>query len=117
MSILNFRLERDSMGEIAVPKDKFWGAQTQRSLGNFDIGKETMPSLLISALFFIKLCCARANNELLPEKMTKEKLQLIEKAFENRDKLIETEFPLKVWQTGSGTQTNMNVNEVIANYA
>ena len=117
MSILNFRLERDSMGEIAVPKDKFWGAQTQRSLGNFDIGKETMPSLLISALFFIKLCCARANNELLPEKMTNEKLQLIEKAFENRDKLIETEFPLKVWQTGSGTQTNMNVNEVIANYA
>ena len=117
MSFRDYRLEHDSMGPVPVPKDKFWGAQTQRSLGNFNIGKETMPSLLISALFFIKLCCARANNELLPEKMTKEKLQLIEKAFENRDKLIETEFPLKVWQTGSGTQTNMNVNEVIANYA
>ncbi len=112
---MDYRIERDSMGEIKVPKNRYWGAQTQRSLENFNIGKETMPYELIDSLCLLKLACARANNKLKPEKMTKEKLEYIEKAIEKRFDLYE-EFPLKVWQTGSGTQTNMNVNEVIAGY-
>ncbi|MBQ7907440.1 MAG: class II fumarate hydratase [Clostridia bacterium] len=113
---MDYRIERDSMGEIKVPACKLWGAQTQRSLENFNIGSEKMPSELIYSLFLLKLACARANHKLRPEKMTDEKLELIEKAFENRDELIANEFPLSVWQTGSGTQTNMNANEVIANF-
>ena len=112
---MEYRIEKDSMGEIRVPKDKYWGAQTQRSLENFNIGKETMPGALIDALCLLKLACARANNKLKNEKMTGEKLEYIEKAILAKNNLSE-EFPLKVWQTGSGTQTNMNVNEVIANY-
>ena len=112
---MEYRIERDSMGEIRVPKDKYWGAQTQRSLENFDIGKEKMPFELIDALCILKLACARANNKLKNEKMTDEKLKYIEEAICKRYDLC-CEFPLKVWQTGSGTQTNMNVNEVIANY-
>ena len=113
---MDYRIEKDSMGEIKVPNDRFWGAQTQRSLENFNIGSEKMPKELIRSLFYVKLACARANNQLLPERMTDDKLDLIEKACLNIDELIDAEFPLKVWQTGSGTQTNMNVNEVIANY-
>ncbi len=113
---MKYRIEKDSMGEIEVPSDKYWGAQTQRSYENFDIGTELMPSELIDSLFCLKLACARANNMLRPEKMTNEKLEYIEKAIAKRQEL-QNEFPLKVWQTGSGTQTNMNVNEVIANYA
>ena len=112
---MEYRIEKDSMGEIKVPKDKFWGAQTQRSYENFNIGKEEMPLELIDALCILKLACARANNRLKPEKMTNEKLEYIEKAIAKKCDL-QSEFPLKVWQTGSGTQTNMNVNEVIANY-
>lgn len=113
---MEFRIEHDSMGEVKVPSNRLWGAQTQRSLENFAIGTEKMPCELLYNLFLLKLACARANNKLKPEKMTKEKLELIERAFENRDELIADEFPLSVWQTGSGTQTNMNANEVIANY-
>ncbi len=113
---MEYRIEHDSMGQVRVPKDRLWGAQTQRSLENFDIGIEKMPTDLLNNLFILKLACARANHKLMPEKMTAQKLELIEKAFENRDALIAQEFPLSVWQTGSGTQTNMNINEVIANY-
>lgn len=113
---MEYRTEHDSMGEVLVPGDKYWGAQTQRSLENFNIGCEKMPIDIINHLFILKLACARANHRLKPEKMTEEKLELIEKAFESRDELMYSEFPLSVWQTGSGTQTNMNVNEVIANY-
>ena len=112
---MEYRIERDSMGEIRVTKDRYWGAQTQRSYENFNIGKEIMPFELIDSLCLLKLACARANNKLKSEKMTDEKLEYIEKAIDKRYDLI-GEFPLKVWQTGSGTQTNMNVNEVIANY-
>lgn len=111
-----YRKEHDSMGDILVPEDKYWGAQTERSLENFKIGCEIMPAELIRALAMIKLAAARANAKLLPEKMTEKKLSAIEKAA-NRvisGELLE-HFPLSVWQTGSGTQTNMNVNEVIAN--
>ena len=107
------------MGEIEVEESRLWGAQTQRSLENFRIGVglETMPSEIIHAFGILKLAAARANAELCPEKMTEQKLSLITSAAE---KIISGEldghFPLVVWQTGSGTQTNMNANEVIANY-
>ena len=114
---MDFRIERDSMGEIKVPKDKYWGAQTQRSLENFKIGSEKMPSSLLYNLCALKLACAKANGILKPEKMTEEKLNAISSVIENHlDSLLKDNFPLSVWQTGSGTQTNMNVNEVIANY-
>lgn len=113
---MDYRTEHDSMGEVKVPSDKYWGAQTQRSLENFKIGQEKMPKEIISALAIIKLACARVNNQLLSEKMTKERLDAIEKAsFEILDGSLSDNFPLSIWQTGSGTQTNMNVNEVIAN--
>ena len=107
------------MGEIEVEESRLWGAQTQRSLENFRIGMglETMPSEIIHAFGILKLAAARANAELCPERMTEQKLALITSAAE---KIISGEldghFPLVVWQTGSGTQTNMNANEVIANY-
>ena len=116
---MKYRIERDSMGEIEVEESRLWGAQTQRSLENFRIGVglETMPSEIIHAFGILKLAAARANAELCPEKMTEQKLALITSAAE---KIISGEldehFPLVVWQTGSGTQTNMNANEVIANY-
>ncbi|MBR2208490.1 MAG: class II fumarate hydratase [Synergistaceae bacterium] len=120
MSEKNFRIEHDTMGEVKVPADKYWGAQTQRSYENFNIGRgiETMPSEIINAFGILKKAAARANNFLKPEKMTSEKLSLIEKACDEviEGKLIE-HFPLVVWQTGSGTQSNMNANEVIANRA
>ena len=113
---MEYRIERDSMGEIRVDASKYWGAQTQRSLENFNIGEEKMPEQFLYSLFLLKLACARANHKLRGEKMTQEKLEYIERAWEARDMLIADHFPLKVWQTGSGTQTNMNANEVIANY-
>ncbi len=115
---MEFRIEHDSMGEMKVPADRLWAAQTQRSHENFEIGVdiETMPKEIIHAFGILKKAAARANNQLKPEKMTEQKLSAIEKAC---DEVISGElsghFPLVVWQTGSGTQSNMNTNEVIAN--
>ena len=114
------RLEHDAMGEVAVPADRLWGAQTQRSVENFPIGVgyETMPDEIITAFGILKLAAARANRTLLPAKMTEEKFAVIARAAEEvRAGDLAGHFPLVVWQTGSGTQTNMNVNEVIANRA
>lgn len=111
------RIERDSMGEVAVPAEKYWGAQTERSRRNFPIGagREPMPEEIIRAFGLLKQAAALANRELQPEKMTEEKLRCITEACGRllRGEL-EGNFPLVVWQTGSGTQTNMNVNEVLA---
>ena len=114
------RLEHDAMGEVAVPADRLWGAQTQRSVENFPIGvgHEHMPDEIITAFGILKLAAARANRTLLPGKMTEEKFAVIARAAEEvRSGALKEHFPLVVWQTGSGTQTNMNVNEVIANRA
>ena len=114
---MEYRIEHDSMGEVQVPADRFWGAQTERSRNNFRIGAgiETMPEEIIKAFGVLKKAAAQANHQLLPEKMTAQKLAAIEAAC---DRVISGElmehFPLVVWQTGSGTQTNMNANEVIA---
>ncbi len=114
---MEYRVEHDSMGEVQVPADRFWGAQTERSRNNFRIGAgiETMPEEIIRAFGVLKKAAAQANHQLLPEKMTAQKLAAIEAAC---DRVISGElmehFPLVVWQTGSGTQTNMNANEVIA---
>ena len=114
----NFRIEHDSMGEVKVPADKYWAAQTERSHENFliGVGIETMPREITKAFGYLKRAAARANNALKPEKMTSEKLQAIEKACEEVvSGTLNDHFPLVVWQTGSGTQSNMNANEVIAN--
>lgn len=115
---MDYRIEHDSMGEVKVPNDKYWGAQTQRSHQNFEIGVgiETMPQEIIHAFGILKKTSAIANNKLKPEKMTDEKLDAISKACDEviSGKLSD-HFPLVVWQTGSGTQSNMNANEVIAN--
>ncbi len=110
------RIEQDSMGEIRVPMDCLWGAQTQRSLENFKIGRETMPLGLIQAFGYLKKAAAIANADL--GLLSREKEVLISRVCDGiiRGKFTD-QFPLKVWQTGSGTQTNMNVNEVIANQA
>ena len=117
---MQYRSEHDSMGEVLVPKDAYWGAQTERSRHNFKIGAgiETMPAEIIHAFGVLKKAAARANARLLPHKMNAEKLRGIESVCDEicSGKLA-AEFPLVVWQTGSGTQTNMNVNEVIANRA
>ena len=120
MSKINYRIEHDTMGEIKVPADKYWGAQTERSRQNFKIGvdHEFMPLEIIKAFAILKKSAAKANNILNPAKMTNEKLNLIVKVC---DEIISgslnNNFPLVVWQTGSGTQSNMNINEVIANRA
>ena len=114
----NFRIEHDSMGEVKVPADKYWAAQTERSHENFKIGVdiETMPREITKAFGYLKKAAARANNALKPEKMTSEKLSAIEKACDEViSGSLNDHFPLVVWQTGSGTQSNMNANEVIAN--
>ncbi len=115
---MQYRIEHDSMGEVKVPADKYWGAQTERSHENFPIGigLETMPREITHAFGILKKAAARANHKLKPEKMTAEKLAAIEAACDEviSGKLYE-HFPLVVWQTGSGTQSNMNANEVIAN--
>lgn len=117
---MEYRIEHDSMGEMQVPADRLWGAQTQRSHENFEIGVgiETMPREITHAFGILKKAAALANAELKPEKMTAEKLAAVTSAC---DEVISGElnghFPLVVWQTGSGTQSNMNANEVIANRA
>lgn len=115
---MDYRIEHDSMGEVKVPADKLWAAQTQRSHENFEIGVgiETMPAEIIHAFGVLKKAAAITNAGLRPEKMTKEKLDAIKTACDEimAGKLNDN-FPLVVWQTGSGTQSNMNSNEVIAN--
>ena len=108
------RTETDSMGAIEVPADRYWGAQTQRSLIHFAIGEDKMPRPLIRAIGILKKAAAIVNRQL--GKLNEEKARLIETA---ADEVVsgelEDHFPLRVWQTGSGTQTNMNANEVISN--
>ncbi len=111
------RIEKDSLGPIAVPADRYWGAQTERSRRNFPIGTgcEPMPWEIIRALALVKKAAARANRVLIPDRMTEEKCGLICRVAEEiLSGQLREHFPLVVWQTGSGTQTNMNVNEVIA---
>ena len=115
---MEYRIEHDALGEVRVPAERSWGAQTQRSVGNFPIGvgRETMPPEIIRAFGLLKKAAARANRALKPEKMTEEKLlRISEVCDEIAAGGLAEEFPLVVWQTGSGTQTNMNVNEVVAN--
>ena len=113
---MSYRIEKDTMGEMQVPDDKFWAAQTQRSIENFPIGNETMPIELIYAFAFLKKACASVNQDL--GKLDQKKCDAIGKACDDiLAKKYDDNFPLVVWQTGSGTQSNMNTNEVIANFA
>ena len=117
---MDYRIEHDSMGEVKVPADRLWAAQTQRSHENFKIGVdiETMPREITHAFGILKKAAALANAELKPEKMTSEKLAAISAACDEViSGKLNDHFPLVVWQTGSGTQSNMNANEVIANRA
>ena len=111
---MDYRIERDSIGDIQVPSDKYWAAQTQRSLENFKIGDQRMPIEIIRAFAVLKKCAAMTNHEL--GVLSEEKMQLISQVC---DEIVagdlDDQFPLVIWQTGSGTQSNMNVNEVIAN--
>ena len=111
---MEYRIERDSIGEIQVPADKYWAAQTQRSLENFKIGNQKMPTEIIRAFAILKKCAAMTNHEL--GVLSEQKMRLIAQVC---DEIIagdlDDQFPLVIWQTGSGTQSNMNVNEVIAN--
>ncbi|MCY8247920.1 class II fumarate hydratase, partial [Bacillus inaquosorum] len=113
---MSYRIEKDTFGEIKVPADKFWGAQTQRSKENFKIGSEKMPNRIVKALAILKRSTAIANNRL--GNLDSEKTEVITAVC---DEILEGKyddnFPLVVWQTGSGTQSNMNVNEVVANLA
>src|ERR1700689_1898146 len=110
------RIESDSMGKIEVPANVYWGAQTQRSLLHFNIGRDTMPPELIRAFGTLKKACALVNQDL--GKLPADKATLIvQAADEVISGKLNDQFPLRVWQTGSGTQTNMNVNEVISNRA
>ncbi|RMD49451.1 MAG: class II fumarate hydratase [Ignavibacteria bacterium] len=113
---MEYRIETDTMGEVKVPADKYYGAQTARSLMNFKIGYERMPRELIRALGVLKKAAALANEELgmLPSEKAKLIVQAADEVIEGK---LDEHFPLVVWQTGSGTQTNMNTNEVIANRA
>ncbi len=113
---MEYRIEKDSMGEMQVPADRYWGAQTQRSYQNFKIGGELMPREITHAFGILKKAAAMANHKLKPEKMTDEKLAAISQACDEViSGALNDHFPLVVWQTGSGTQSNMNANEVIAN--
>ncbi len=115
---MEYRIEHDSMGEVKVPADKYWAAQTERSHENFKIGVgiETMPREITYAFGILKKAAAIANHSLKPEKMTDEKLEAVSKACDEvMNGQLNEHFPLVVWQTGSGTQSNMNANEVIAN--
>ena len=115
---MEYRIEHDSMGEVKVPADRLWAAQTERSHENFRIGVdiETMPREITHAFGILKKAAAMANAELKPEKMTSEKLGAISQACDEViSGSLNDHFPLVVWQTGSGTQSNMNANEVIAN--
>ncbi|MCF6342388.1 MAG: class II fumarate hydratase, partial [Bacteroidales bacterium] len=112
---MKYRIEHDTMGEVKVPADKYWGAQTQRSKMNFEIGDEgSMPKEIIEAFAFLKKAAALTNAEI--GGLDPKKAELIGKA---ADEVIagqlQGNFPLVIWQTGSGTQSNMNMNEVLAN--
>ncbi len=111
---MSFRIEKDTMGEVQVPADKYWGAQTERSRNNFRIGPESsMPKEIIYAFAYLKKAAAMANHEL--GVLDKEKMSLIGKVCDEiLEKKLDDQFPLVIWQTGSGTQSNMNTNEVIA---
>src|SRR5437762_5324902 len=115
-TMADYRIERDSFGEVRVPADRLWGAQTQRSLENFRISGERMPMELIRALALVKRSCARVNVELkeLPENKARAIIAAADEVLAGKH---DGEFPLVVWQTGSGTQSNMNMNEVLANRA
>jgi fumarate hydratase, class II len=115
--IMEFRIEKDTMGEVKVPAQKYWGAQTERSRNNFKIGPEaSMPKEIVYAFAYLKKAAAHANHDL--GVLNAEKRDLISKACDEiLTKMHDDEFPLVIWQTGSGTQSNMNVNEVIANRA
>ena len=112
----SFRTERDSLGSIQVPAAKYWGAQTQRALENFKIGNERLPRALIRALGIVKYCAALTN---IAQNNIDEKIgcAIMDAAQEIIDGKLDDNFPLVIWQTGSGTQSNMNTNEVIANRA
>ena len=110
----DFRLENDSLGNIKVPKDKFWGAQTQRSIKNFSVGDELIPLDIIYSLTLIKKAAAITNFDLGILETSKKDL-IILSCDDILNGMFDDQFPLKIWQTGSGTQTNMNVNEVISN--
>jgi len=113
---MEYRIEKDTMGEVKVPADKYWGAQTERSRNNFKIGGQKIPIEVIRGFAYLKKAAAQTNCEL--EVLPKDKADMISRVC---DEILEGElddhFPLVVWQTGSGTQSNMNVNEVIANRA
>ena len=113
---MEFRIETDSMGQIKVPKDKYYGAQTARSLMNFKIGGDKFPREMIRALGILKKAAALTNKELgiLPVDKAELIIQAADEVIEGK---LDEHFPLVVWQTGSGTQTNMNANEVISNRA
>ena len=116
MASTTFRTESDTLGDVQVPADAYYGAQTARSMRNFDIGEEKMPTEVIAAFAVLKKAAARVNREL--GLLADEKADLIAKAAQEIiDGTLDRHFPLRVWQTGSGTHTNMNVNEVIANRA
>src|SRR5438045_6185969 len=110
------RIESDSMGQIEVPADKYWVAQTERSLLHFNIGFDVMPREMIRAFGILKKACALVNHDLgkLPDGKLKFVLQACDEVIEGK---LDAHFPLRIWQTGSGTQTNMNANEVISNRA
>ncbi len=112
----NTRMESDSMGQIAVPTDRYWGAQTQRSLHHFDIGNDVMPREMIRAMGILKLAAAEVNRDLgkLPEDKATLMVNAAQEVIEGK---LDDHFPLRIWQTGSGTQSNMNSNEVISNRA
>ncbi|PID47044.1 MAG: fumarate hydratase, class II [Proteobacteria bacterium] len=113
---MKYRVEKDTMGEMKVPNEKYWAAQTQRSVENFPIGNEKMPKEVIGGFAYLKQACALVNNDLkrLDDTKTKAISEACEEVLKGK---LEGNFPLVVWQTGSGTQSNMNMNEVIANRA
>lgn len=113
---MEYRIEKDSLGEVKVPKEKYWGAQTQRSFQNFKIGNDKMPKEIIYAFAYLKKAAAITNAEL--GVLDKDKADLIAQVCDEIiDGKLDDQFPLVVWQTGSGTQSNMNMNEVVANRA
>ncbi|MFY4806237.1 class II fumarate hydratase [Aliarcobacter butzleri] len=113
---MDYRIEKDTMGEIKVPKDRYWQAQTERSVENFPIGDEKMPKEVIEGFAYLKKACAIVNNKL--KRLDDEKTRVISQACDEIiERKLDGEFPLVVWQTGSGTQSNMNVNEVISSRA
>ncbi len=113
---MDYRIEKDTLGEVKVPSDKYWGAQTQRSIENFKIGGQRMPIEIIRAFAYLKKAAALVNTELT--NFPKEKAEMIAKVCDEiLEGKLDDQFPLVVWQTGSGTQSNMNVNEVVSNRA